>query len=141
MTEQEFKTKRQEIFDRNCGYGREFDKEFNALLREYYQDIKVGDGVTIHLWSDSQAYTVIKRTPKMLVLQRDKVTKKNGWKPEWIEGGFSAICINQEDQEWNYEIDPEGSILKVYWSEKRGAFTYCDKNVTPGRHEFYDYNF
>lgn len=141
ITEQQFEAKRHEILEGTLGYCREYDEQMNKLRREYYQGIEVGDGVTVHYYTDAEAYTVIKRTPKTITIQRDKATLKEGWEPRWIEGGFAGHCVNQHEQEYDYERDTDGSILTVHWSEKRGAFIYNDKCVTPGRHEFYDYNF
>ena len=105
-------------------------------------DLKVGDGVTVKLWTDCHAYTVIARTAKTLTLQRDKVTRDPNWKPEWAIGGFSAVCLNNESQSWLYEPDPNGEIVKAYWHERMKSF-YVDKSlrVSKGRFEFYDYNF
>ena len=106
------------------------------------RDLKVGDGVTVHYWSDANAYTIIKRTAKSLTLQRDKATLSPDFKPEFIPGGFCAHCTNQYEQSYTYERDPNGRIMKAYWSEKKKCF-FADKSlrVTPGRHEYYDYNF
>jgi hypothetical protein len=108
---------------------------------EKRRELDVGDGCTYHLYSDSHACTVIKRTPKTITIQRDKAILSPDFKPEWIPGGFAAHCTNQYEQEYTYERDPNGEIIKAYWSEKRGGFVYLDKIVSLGRHEFYDYNF
>lgn len=141
MTQEQFEARKHEIIESNIRDYEKRDEELNNLRREYYQGFEVGDGATVHYYTDAEAYTVIRRTPKMLVLQRDRATLKEGWKPEFITGGFAGHCINQHEQEYDYEQDPEGHTIKVYWSDKRGAFLFNDKCVTPGRHEFYDYNF
>lgn len=115
----------------------------SALYADYVREnIKVGDGATVHYWSDAEAYTVIKRTGKTLTLRRDKATLKESFKPEFVVGGFAAHCLNQEEQEYDYEPDPDGRIVTAYWSERRKGF-YVEKTlrVSAGRHEFYDYNF
>ena len=120
---------------------RDLECDFN---RELNRELKVGDGVTMHLWSDAHACTVIARTAKTLTIQRDKATRSPAFKPEWIPGGFSAICTNSEDQEWSYERDPHGAITRCRWSEKRGCWqTGSDGSIRigRGRHEHYDYNF
>lgn len=84
----------------------------------YFRDnAKVGDGATVYLWSDAHAYTIIKRTAKTLTLRRCKATLADDWKPEFIPGGFSVICTNNEDQRWNYEEDEDGEIVKAHWSD------------------------
>lgn len=46
--------------------------------------VKVGDGVTINLWSDRHAATVIKVTAKTVTVRRDKATLNPDFKPEFI---------------------------------------------------------
>lgn len=105
-------------------------------------NVKVGDGITIDLYSDSHAYTVIKRTAKTITLQRDKATLDPNFKPEIIVGGFAGHCTNQNEQSYSYKADPNGSIIKLSWSEKMGGWkTPYNKIARLGRHEFYDYNF
>ena len=117
---------------------REKDME---VLREKNRGIQVGDGVTYHLYSDSHACTVIRRTKNKIVMQQDTATLDPSFKPEFIVGGVAAHCVNQNEQKWTYERNPKGSIVEAYWSEKYGAFMYAGKRVTIGRREFYDYNF
>lgn len=107
-----------------------------------WEDVKVGDGVTVHYWSDAEAYTVIARTAKSLTLRRCKATLDPNFKPEFITGGFAAHCLNQCDQTYTYEEDENGAVVKAYYSKaKRGFFVQKSLRVTRGRHEFYDYNF
>lgn len=121
-----------------------WDRE-RDLMREIQierrRELQVGDGCTWHLWSDSHAGTIIKRTPKTITIQRDKATISPDFKPEWIPGGFAAHCTNQDEQSYTYERDPHGETITARWSEKRGGFVYLDKLISIGRHEFYDYNF
>lgn len=129
-------------------YGSDlYDKE-KALERECYKErnreIEVGDGVTMYLYSDRRAYTVIAKTAKTITIQRDKAIRDPNFKPEWVPGGFSAICTNCEDQKWTYECDPDGEIVRCRWSEKNGRYqTGSDGSIAIGcgRHEYYDYNF
>lgn len=119
------------------------DELEDELLGAMHQAVKVGDGITLLLYSDRNAYTVINRTDKTLTIQRDKATLKEGWKPEYVPGGFSAICLNQDEQEWDYKPNKEGEIIKLHWSEKRKRWNAPRgySSVCLGRHEFYDYNF
>ena len=107
-----------------------------------WEDINVGDGVTVTYWTDANAYTVIKRTAKTLTLQRDKAILDKNFKPDFIPGGFCAHCTNQNEQSYEYEKDENGEIVTAYWSEAKRGF-YVDKSLRliKGRHEFYDYNF
>lgn len=121
-------------------YGGTQDSEVQAYHRYFRDHAEVGDGATVWLWSDAHAYTIIKRTPKTLTLRRCRASLADGWKPEFIPGGFSVICVNDADQRWQYEEDPDGQIVRAYWSDRYG-FRVDGCQVTPGRHEHYDYNF
>ena len=79
---------------------------------------------------------------KTLRIQRDKATLADDYKPEFIPGGFAAHCTNNSSQHYDYARNPEGVIKTAYWSESSGCFRVGGAMVvTPGRHEFYDYNF
>ena len=122
---------------------RENELEFE-IRKEQNREIEVGDGVTYCLWSDRHACTVIARTRCTLTIQRDKAILDENFKPEWIAGGFAGHCTNQDEQEYTYERDPNGTIYHCRWSEKYGRFqTGSDGSIKiiRGRHEFYDYNF
>ena len=116
------------------------DLEFE-VNKERRREIQVGDGCTLVLWTDKEAYTVIRKTKRMRVMQRDKAIKSPEFKPQWVEGGFSAVCTNNEDQSYTYEQDPDGSIIRAFWSEVNGCYMHQGCKVINGRHEFYDYNF
>lgn len=122
------------------------DDRINELKRvikiEERREVKVGDGVTVRYYSDSEAYTVIKRTKSTITIQRDKATLDPNFKPEFIAGGFAGHCVNQNEQTYTYERDENGTIQTARWSEKDGMFKVngCLK-VFNGRREFYDYNF
>lgn len=105
-------------------------------------NVKVGDGVTVRLWSDRHAATVIKVTKCSITVQQDKATLDPNFKPEWIVGGFAGHCTNQDEQTYTYERDPNGSIYTFRWSKKYGTYgTPGNLRLMKGRHEFYDYNF
>jgi hypothetical protein len=100
-------------------------------------EINVGDGVTVCGWSDRHAYTVVARTAKTLTLQRDRATLIPDFKPEF--DGFH--CVNNIDQDYVYERDPNGGTERAYWSDTKDGFYVRGEPVITGRHEFYDYNF
>lgn len=60
-------------------------KEKVAQFGEYYltpASIRVGDGVTVNLWSDRYAATVTKVTKSTVTVRRDKATLNPDFKPE-----------------------------------------------------------
>lgn len=88
-------------------------KKRAAQFREWYltpANIRVGDGVTVNLWSDRYAATVIKVTKSTVTVRRDKATLDPNFKPEWIPGGFAGHCINQDEQKYSYAPDENGAV-------------------------------
>lgn len=104
--------------------------------------IQVGDGVTVNLWSDRYAATVIKVTKSSVTARRDKATLNPDFKPEWIPGGFAGHCTNQDEQTYSYEPDENGMEYTFRWSRKYQRYGQPGNlTLSKGRHEFYDYNF
>ena len=120
-------------------------KEKVALFRERFltpASIQVGDGVTVNLWSDRYAATVIKVTKSSVTARRDKATLNPDFKPEGIPGGFAAHCTNQDEQTYSYEPDENGTEYTFRWSRKYQRYGQPGNlSLSKGRHEFYDYNF
>ncbi len=133
--------KREEDIIRHSKSWEEQEKNLKALYRQAMLDLQVGDGITVNLWTDRHAYTVIRRTPKTITVQRDKTTLNPEFKPDIIVGGFAGHCTNQNEQTYTYEPDTNGSKLTLRFSEKQCAFTYLGNAISLGRHEFFDYNF
>lgn len=117
--------------------------------------LAIGEGVTVSVWTDAEAYTIIKRTATTMTLRADKATRNPDFKPEFVSGGFAGHCVNQDDQSYTYEADPEGHKIKVSlrrWADdegnerrlwKRAGVKVHERggSVSPGRHKFHDYNF
>lgn len=107
----------------------EYLETLERVIRRF--NVKVGDGVTIYLWSDSHAATVIKRTKYSITVQQDKAIRTDN-------NGVS------ESQEYRYERNPRGEVTTYRWSNKYGCF--CNSGdqsikIGNGRHEYYDYSF
>jgi hypothetical protein len=119
----------------------------DEVAREYNErnltpaNVQVGDGVTLRLYSDRHAYTVIKKTKTTITVQRDIATLAKDWKPEVSIGGFAGHCTNNDSQEYTYEQNPEGQTEVFRWSKKYGCFKNGSYTLGKGRHEKYDYNF
>ncbi len=106
--------------------------------------VNVGDGVTIHLYSDAHAGTVIKKTKTTITVQQDNATIDPNFKPEFVVGGFAGHCTNQNEQTYTYEPNPNGNVTVYRWSKKYNRYQGGGDGsvtVTKGRREFYDYNF
>lgn len=119
-------------------YAEEFDNNFLTPT-----NVKVGDGVTMHMYSDSHAGTVVKVTKTTITVQQDKATLDPNFKPKMHAGGFAGHCSNQNEQTYTYEPNPNAEKVTFTWSQKRSGY-YNKKrglSLTKGRREFYDYNF
>ena len=102
----------------------------------------VGDGATVCHYSDRTACTVIRVSPsgKTLYLQSDTAVLDD-WKPEFIPGGFAGHCVNNTEQRYAYQPNPQGAIHRAS-RRKDGWFrTTNGEPVIPGRRQFHDYNF
>lgn len=101
-------------------------------------NVKVGDGVTVNLYTDRHAGTIVKVTKTTITIRRDKATLKPEFKPKF-DGMY---CTNNAAQEWTYEPDADGELTTLHWSKaynqygRPGGLT-----ASKGRHEFHDYNF
>jgi hypothetical protein len=117
-------------------------EEYNGMFLTP-ANIKVGDGVTMHLYSDAHAGTVIKKTKTSVTVQRDVATIDPNFKPEITPGGFAGHCTNQGDQKYTYEQNPNGQTVTFRWSKKYNRFMNNQqvRTISKGRREFYDYNF
>lgn len=118
------------------------ETELKTLIAiEQRREVNVGDGVTVCLYSNRHAGTVIKKNKRSITIQYDKAVMDENFKPEFVTGGFAGHCTNQNEQTYTYERDPNGRIEAYCWSEKYGAYRKGNIIIINGRHEFYDYNF
>jgi hypothetical protein len=117
--------------------------------------LEVGDGVSVSVWTDVEAYTIIKKTPKTILLRSDKATLVNREELVFHAGGFAAHCENQRDQRYTYEPDPDGIEIKITlrrwkdedgnerrkWKKANNRTFEAGGNAYAGRRKFHDFNF
>lgn len=121
---------------------RERNDQEDKMIREWYQELEVGDRAHICHYSDITPCTVIKRTKASITVRHDDGDLDPNWKPDIIPGGFAGHCVNNHDQKWILREDPNGCIETFRWSSRRGCFkNQADERVIPGWAKFYDYNF
>lgn len=117
--------------------------------------LNIGDGVSVSVWTDCAAYTIIKKTPTTITLRADKAELLNRDELVFHVGGFAAHCENQHVQRYSYEADPQGVEIKISlrrWADEEG--NECRKwkrsgtrtfegggNAYAGRRAFHDFNF
>lgn len=134
----------QEYFEEHPEYKTDEEKK-KAWSDHCYEvqneKMKVGEGATVYYWTDAEAYTIIKRTKYSMTLRKDKATLSPDFKPIFIPGGFCGTVINQDEQSYSYEEDPDGIVIIARWSKAKNGFYWKGLKVGSGRHKFYDYNF
>jgi hypothetical protein len=117
--------------------------------------LNVGDGVSVSVWTDVHAYTIIKKTATTITLRQDDATLLNHDELNFIPGGFAAHCDNQHVQRYGYQSNPEGAVVKITlrrWKDdegnerrkwKRAGIRTFEPggNAYAGRRAFHDFNF
>jgi hypothetical protein len=117
--------------------------------------LQPGDGITVSVWTEADAYTIVRVTPTRITARMDAAKLSEGWKPEFIVGGFAGHCVNQSEQTYDYQPDPNGALVTVTlrrWKDEEGNERRAWKqagtgtrerggSVRAGRHKFHDYNF
>jgi hypothetical protein len=76
------------------------------------------------------------KSKTIVVVQRVNAEKDPTWKPEWVSGGFSAVCLNQSYQRWIFNETNETFPMRLSAGDLKRAYRIDDKPI-----EFYDYNF
>jgi len=95
-------------------------------------------------YSDVNPYEIVRVvSDKCLEVREMKAERDDSFKPEFIAGGFSAICTNQSEQEWFITPDDRNPIIRIRASKKKG---WCDKYghrfvISDEPVKYYDYNF
>lgn len=115
---------------------------------------KVGDGMTVVIYTDAVACTVekVSASGRTIWLREDKATLLNGpdsGEPDaltFTPGGFVGHTSGR--QRYAYAPDPDGKVWKATWREKRGRYVIVGQpsrspglSVREGRSHHYDYNF
>jgi hypothetical protein len=118
-------------------------------------NLNVGDGVSVSVWTDIDAYTIVKKTPTTITLRADDAVLINHDDLNFVAGGFLAHCDNQSDQRYTYTTNPDGYEVKISlrrWNDEEGNERRKWKrvrtgtfeqggNAYAGRRKFHDFNF
>ena len=135
-------------------YTAERTAEYNASA-DAITALNVGDGVSVSVWSDVDAYTIVKKTPTTITLRRDNAELINREELVFHAGGFAAHCENQHVQRYEYSPNLEGNEIKISlrsWSDEEGNERRKWKrsgtrtfegggDAYAGRRAFHDFNF
>lgn len=95
-------------------------------------------------YSDINPFEIVRHVSDKTVEIREMNAERDPeWNPEFVPGGFSAVCTNNRQQRWVITSQPDGRTFRIRkhadgrWLDKYGAkYILCDKPV-----KFYDYNF
>ena len=98
-------------------------------------------------YSDVEPFEVVDvRTENKVVIRAMKAERAEGWKPEFVSGGFSAHCTNNDDQRnsWSISPDEDGRLVTIRWSKAKMRWQCADgsryyMSDTPSKK--YDFNF
>lgn len=126
--------------------------EINAAA-DAISALGVGDGVSVSVWTDVDAYTIIRKTASTITLRCDNAELLNRDELHFDVGGFAAHVTGE--QRYAYTPNLDGSIVKITlrrWSDGDGnerrkwkrAGTGAHEqggNAYAGRRKFHDYNF
>lgn len=139
MTAERYKETIEEVQMPLYRKSEKLNKEYREALTQWAP--KVGEGATVHFYSDSHACTIVKvsKSGKTFTIREDKATLDPNFKCETVPGGFMGHTINNNAQTYTYEPNENGREYRVSWT-KRG-WTSKGKRISSGRSEFYDYNF
>lgn len=121
---------------------REQEELDRQMFSDWYHEMEVGDHAHVCQWSDVDPCTIIAKTATTLTVRYDKAERDPAYTPEWIPGGFSAICTNQDDQQWVISEDEDGRVEVFRWSKKYNQYrNTAGERLYPEWRKFYDYNF
>ena len=95
-------------------------------------------------WTDVEPYEVVRVvSDKTVEIRAMKATQDESWKPNFVPGGFSAVCTNQNEQKWIIESDETAEIIRVRkhkngkWKAAHGG----EFRPSDAPRKFYDFNF
>lgn len=141
-------TKSHEQFNamrREPGY-KEASEKVRKLENElkYWENREVKAYCNQHGWTDVYPYEVVRVVSEKTIEVRAMSVKQVKFPSEVHVGGFAAHVVdNRSGQEYEYESNPENTVIRCRWSEakkqwqsERGRHSMSDQP-----YKFYDYNF
>lgn len=91
-------------------------------------------------YSDVEPYEIVRWVSETCIEIRFMNTVLSpDWKPNWVPGGFSAICTNISEQKWIITSNPANPVTRIHKGKKgwkQGEFRLSHEPV-----KYYDYNF
>ncbi|NDD55901.1 hypothetical protein EBZ39_18890 [bacterium] len=99
-----------------------------------------------HGYSDysSCPFEVVRQvSPECLIIRAMNYTPDPYWKPEMVPGDFGAHCVNNHEQRYLYQSNPNAREIRIR-KHKDGRWYDKDKenySLSENPYAFYDYNF
>ena len=94
-------------------------------------------------YSDVNPFEVVRYVSLKTLDIREMVATEKPWMRQFMAGGFLGHVVNQEDQDWDIQSDPEAPVIRIRkrkdgkWYDSHGArYALALKPV-----KFHDFNF
>ena len=96
----------------------------------------------LHLYSDVVPYEIVRVVSDKTIEIRRMNAERLDFKPEFVPGGFSAHCVNNQQQNYEYRSDVESPVIRAR-RHKNGDWVsvYGRHQLSDRPFRFYDYNF
>ena len=95
-------------------------------------------------YSDVNPFEIVRRVSEKTIDIRAMDSEQDPtWKPEFVAGGFSAVCLNNATQRWIITSNPNSPVVRIrkhssgVWKDKHGR----RYSLSDAPSKFYDYNF
>ena len=96
-------------------------------------------------WTDREPFEVVRAISDQTVEIRAMDAVRNpDWKPEWVVGGFSGVCVNDKEQRWIITSNPDNPVSRIRWSKANQQWQkgkYCRFYMADKPCKYYDNNF
>ena len=95
-------------------------------------------------YSDINPFEIVRKISDKTIEIREMIAERDrSVELEFIPGGFSAHCRNQNDQKWNISADETAQVVRIRLSKNSG---WQDKDgrkfkLAASPVKFYDFNF
>lgn len=93
-------------------------------------------------WSDVEPYEIVRIVSDKCIEVRLMDTGENKTKMDWVSGGFTGHCTNQNAQDYDYTSNPDNPVSKIRLN-KRGWQNSDGQRfgISEKPYKFHDYNF
>lgn len=95
-------------------------------------------------YSDVNPYEIIRQvSEKCYEIREMDAVRDPAYIPEYVAGGFSAVCVNQGEQKWIISSNEANPIIRIRANKKKGwASKYGQRfALSDSPCKYYDYNF